>query len=434
MVFRYSYLLMLLSSMTQASTLYRPFYVRVLLDAKKMCAHSPTNEKKDKTNFYHKVSSDANHKNQLHGKNKPAEQNWWWEIQGNEPLLVTDLLTHEKMLARAVRIYPDQHRVCLIDTKRRQMMTGAIRVQSQGPLKVGNSSYRGSLYAVAENDQILLINNLDIEDYIFGVLRSEGFPGWPVAFYQVLAIASRSYVITKIIEAERNNRLFHVKNSNSHQTYYGHHEDEDIAQAVRTTRDLFLTHHDKPVMAMYDICCGGVIPSQISGLNFAATPYLARPYPCTHCKTSKAYRWEVTYTMDHFERIIRNELSNVKKVSDIKVASKDRAGLVQKVLVKAHSGNHYLPAKRLPSLTRTVKSRCFTIHRTTSTIRLAGRGFGHQIGLCQWGARTLVTKGWDYEKILKFYYPGTHIAQLDRNNESVKLAMRDMPSRYVSNG
>jgi len=60
-------------------------------------------------------------------------------------------------------------------------------------------------------------------------------------------------------------------------------------------------------------------------------------------------------------------------------------------------------------------STLFTIHqRNRGEIIFKGRGWGHGVGMCQWGARGMALLGYNYREILKFYYPGTEIKKLER--------------------
>jgi len=54
-----------------------------------------------------------------------------------------------------------------------------------------------------------------------------------------------------------------------------------------------------------------------------------------------------------------------------------------------------------------MKSRCFTLQKNGTEFIATGRGYGHHMGLCQWGAREMVRGGWQHKEILEFYYPGT---------------------------
>ena len=71
-----------------------------------------------------------------------------------------------------------------------------------------------------------------------------------------------------------------------------------------------------------------------------------------------------------------------------------------------------ITGKKLYSLVPAVKSFCFFSKKNQKQIMFKGRGYGHHVGLCQWGAREMVRDGWDYRRILQFYYPNTEFKQL----------------------
>ena len=105
--------------------------------------------------------------------------------------------------------------------------------------------YWGDMYILEHKDHYLIINNLDIDDYLVSVLDAEGWFGWPLEVNKVLMIASRSYLVSKILEAVRCKRLFHIKNSISHQTYKGYSKvHKNVLRAAEETRDIILTYKE----------------------------------------------------------------------------------------------------------------------------------------------------------------------------------------------
>lgn len=281
-----------------------------------------------------------------------------------------------------------------------------------GNLKVDGKEYHGSLLIARDAQAHFLINSLDIEDYVCSVLRTESWPGWPLEVNKVFAIASRSYVIGVILNNKANTLPYHVKNTNKHQTYSGVHANPVLKEAVDQTKGIFLIHDKKPIVAMFDSCCGGVIPSRIHGVNFDHAPYLARDYACTYCKDCRVYNWTAQYPLDHIENLFKKEHKQLKKIHHIKVAKTDKAGLVQQVNVRQGKRNFMIPGKRVYSMLDKVKSHFFEIALDNNTIIINGKGIGHHLGLCQWGAREMVRLGFDYKAILSFYYPGTTFMKL----------------------
>lgn len=282
-------------------------------------------------------------------------------------------------------------------------------IPREGSLTFEDNSYNGYFVLVSDNNHAALINTLDLEEYVFSVLRTESWPGWPLEVNKVFAVACRSYAIAMIMRAKTQNLDYHIKNTNAHQTYTGIHESPVLKKAVQETEGIFLAHKGKPIIAMFDACCGGIIPAHMRGFNFAQAPYLKRTYPCTYCKSCKIYQWSVNYPSSS---LLAHLNAGGRKVKDIKVTNKDKAGLVHEVSIKTGRGYINVSGKKMYSLVKGIKSFCFTAQKKGENIIFKGRGYGHHLGLCQWGAREMVRKGKSYRDVLQFYYPGTQFMQL----------------------
>lgn len=274
------------------------------------------------------------------------------------------------------------------------------------------TAYDGDFCIMQHKDSFLCINQVELEDYITAVLRTESWPGWPLEVNKVFAIACRSYGAYKIREAKRSGRPYHVKNSNAHQTYKGRHDMPILKAAVEQTRGIVLGFGGAPILAMFDCCCGGVIPAHIADFDFAKVPYLARTYACTHCKESSLYVWNVSYELAAFEALLAHYKHEIAWLHDIHIVKKDKAGLVAEVKLKGPKKHTIVSGKKLYSLLKEVKSFHFDVQKKAGNIVFTGRGFGHHLGLCQWGARQMVRDGWDYKSILRFYYPGAYFMRL----------------------
>lgn len=272
--------------------------------------------------------------------------------------------------------------------------------------------YDGDFCIVPHKDKFLCINCVGLEDYVSSVLKTESWPGWPLEVNKVFAIACRSYVAYKVLEAKRSGRPYHVKNSNAHQTYRGRHTTSLLKTAVEQTKGIVMGFEGKPILAMFDCCCGGVIPAHIADFDFYKVPYLARTYACHHCKESSLYAWQVSYEQALFDGLLQDYKSEILKLHDIHIIEKDKAGLVMQVGLKGPKKHTVISGKKLYSLLKEVKSFYFDVQKKAGQIVFSGRGFGHHIGLCQWGARQMVRDGCDYKSILRFYYPGAYFMRL----------------------
>ncbi len=281
----------------------------------------------------------------------------------------------------------------------------------EGHLIFEGKEYQGSFLIVHDHSCLYLINSIELEEYVCSVLKTESWPGWPLEVNKAFAIASRSYVIGVVLHNPLKNVPYHVKNTNKHQTYTGVHTNLVLKEAVEQTRGIFLAYESKPIIAMFDSCCGGVIPAYIQGVNFIHAPYLARNYACTFCKDCKMFNWTARYSCDQFEKIMQEEYKNFKKMKGARVTKTDKAGLVQQVSFKGNK-SLVVPGKKIYSILDKVKSFCFDVGIAGNEITFKGKGIGHHMGICQWGAREMLRQGYDFKSILSFYYPGTHLMRL----------------------
>jgi stage II sporulation protein D len=278
-----------------------------------------------------------------------------------------------------------------------------------GQLGIDKHIYEGVLYTKIVDDTVEIINELDIEDYVYSVVRFEGWPGWPLEVNKAFAVAIRTYLVSKVIESRKNNKAYHIKNTNIHQTYRGVHDSIHLKQAISDTRGLVITYNNKPIIAMFDSCCGGIIPARMDDLAHDKTPYLKRTYPCHFCKTCKIYTWQREYQMEDVIKALHTPERPIKKIKSLKVVKKDRAGIVKQVQVASDKGTFTLSGRQMYNLFSRIVSFSYGIEKRHKTVSFSGKGYGHHMGLCQWGARRMVDLGYTYQQMLSFYYPDTRL-------------------------
>lgn len=290
----------------------------------------------------------------------------------------------------------------------------------KGFIGFGTHTFDGVFALTKLGTQVFLVNHVDLEDYVLSVLPYESVLDWPDEVQKASCIAMRSYGIAKVLEQrglyERNrqNIPYDIKNTNSHQIYKGRMKDSPFKKIIDETRGIVLAYNNKPIVAMFDICCGGTIPAQSSGIHFSKAPYLARKYPCHFCKNYKFYWWYYTYSLTDLEKELRKEFPQIGAISEIRVSKKDTALKVSEI--KFRSGHHWhtISGKKFKSLFKNLRSLNFTIERSGRTVTIEGRGHGHLMGLCQRGAFGMAQQGYTYKNILKYYYPGTQFMKLKK--------------------
>ena len=336
-----------------------------------------------------------------------------WCIKSKEKLLVSNPDdTEKKKLLKDPEIALELKKGMLYINKKRYPDNRCMITSSDNHLSLNDTRYHGSLLITFYKDKCLIINYVPLEEYLFSVLRSESWPGWPLEVNKAFAITSRSYAIAMILGAKKNDKPYHIKNTNIHQTYRGVHAQKTLKDAVDQTKGVFLTYDAMPITAMFDSCCGGIIPAHIHGPDFVKAPYLARTYSCTYCRNCKLFNWQAEYDTHSLTALLASVHDSLGHIIGFKITKKDKAGLVQEIQLKGLNSLASLSAQQLYSCLKEVKSFCFSVQRKSNKIILKGKGYGHHIGLCQWGAREMVRQGWNYKSILQFYYPGTSFMKL----------------------
>lgn len=283
----------------------------------------------------------------------------------------------------------------------------------------GNAFY-GVFAVTYTNGVCSLVNHVDIEEYVLSVVPYESLQGWPPEVQKAFCISFRSYGISKVLERrtlqEKGGKVFpyDIKNTNAHQVYRGNLKSLHFKKFVEDTRGVVLVHDKKPVLAMFDICCGGVIPAYKQGVNFGKAPYLKRSYSCKFCKNYRFYAWKYQYPFDRVEKELKKEFPTFGTLRDIKVSSYDQAGVALEIKCRSANRWYTLSAAKFKSFFKELRSLCFVFKRSSRTLVIEGKGYGHLIGLCQRGALEMVSRGWNCKDILKFYYPQTSFMRLKK--------------------
>jgi len=313
------------------------------------------------------------------------------------------------------------------DEKYRRIKNNNVEIcNSSQCVYVNGSKYQGSITLILDDtrNRLLIINTLDLEDYVYSVLRSEAITTWPMDMLKIQAIASRTFAVFSKQQANKKNKnkntFYDIKNTNYCQIYKGLHSFHHLRTAVNETRGVILKYKDNVALTMFDICCGGVVPGHLRYRD-SSKPYLCRTQRCTHCKNASFYRWKQDI---HHKTFLAQLKSNPKlepklknfgdKLTDIQIIDKDKAGLVHKIKLIGPGKHVILAGKDLKRGFKKngMRSTAFSIKKTKDRIVAVGNGYGHHTGLCQWGAKALVDNGWHYKKILNFYYPNTKLATL----------------------
>ncbi|MEK7722451.1 MAG: SpoIID/LytB domain-containing protein [Elusimicrobiota bacterium] len=280
-------------------------------------------------------------------------------------------------------------------------------------IRLGGNLYKGDVLIKAAPGGLLdIIEYLSLEEYLYGVLPAEMSPGWPLEALKAQAVASRTYAMKFINPA----RDYDITNGAEMQVYTGVSKvNSRIMEAVNSTRGEVLKYKGRLVTAFFHACCGGHTASVKSawGEDIIKPLYgVADPF----CSPSRHYRWEFYLSSADLLKFIQSRGSTALKIKNMRIHQKDRSG---------RTVSFKFTTDKSPTVVKTTDLRkhfgAFEFRSTyiigispvKSGYELAGRGWGHGVGMCQEGARYMALKGRPYRKILRHYYPGAAITDYE---------------------
>ena len=319
--------------------------------------------------------------------------------------------------------------------------SGPIRQFSDddGFVRNGNKSYRGAITWVATDSGVLAVNHVALEDYLRGVVPleiGERTPGERAAV-EAQAIAARSYSVTRLIAAlggSSRSRDFEMVASTGDQVYGGATAERPVTDAaVAATAGLVLKVGQRVVNAPFYSACGGQTAAAEEVWRTGGEPHLRRVSDRIHgtdrfyCDIAPRFAWTRVYTGAELDAVVRRYLagyaqvgaSGPGRVSDLVVDERTPSGRVGTLVVRTDRGSYRLRGNDSRSVLRThggelLNSSYFSVTTERANGRLVravirGNGYGHGVGMCQWGAIGRARAGQDVRTILRTYYPGTTV-------------------------
>jgi stage II sporulation protein D len=190
-----------------------------------------------------------------------------------------------------------------------------------------------------------------------------------------------------------------------HQVYKGDNTDPLIAQAVEGTKGEVLTYNDNPINALYHATCEGKteLPEEV----------WAESYPYMHSVECNGVNapYESWQKMFSFEQI--SKTLGIDGIKGIDIVSYTATGRAKTLKIFTETSEMEIKSTELRKLLgyRALPSTLFSIIKNDTGVIFNGKGYGHGVGLSQWGALEMARKGKTYTEILAHYYPGTAITK-----------------------
>lgn len=298
-------------------------------------------------------------------------------------------------------------------------------------------SYRGALMFVATDSALLVVNRVDVEEYLRGVLPLEigARQTNEHAAVEAQAVAARSYTYTRMLSG--GTRDFDVRATDSDQVYGGTAVETFWGDlAVAATAGWVLSYRGQVVTAPYHSACGGTtaLPSEIwrggqdgflRSVN-DTSPQTGRPW----CALSPRAQWERRLSAADLANAVARyapayatlPVGAAQGIRDARVEGRTASDRARTIVLNTVAGDVTLRGNDiryvlrpfggeiLPSTAVSITSERGDDGQLRAVV-MRGRGNGHGVGMCQWGAIARARAGADFRAILKAYYPGAELSR-----------------------
>ena len=317
-------------------------------------------------------------------------------------------------------------------------------------INLGGYRYPGTFRVVpieSEPNAFDVVNVVEVERYVPGVISKEIFPHWDETTFMVQAVAARTYALQRREAARKAGRYFDVDDSTIHQVYGGLTGQRVALRATEATRGVVMTTGNRLGEALYSAVCGGkpalaeeIWPKDTQPVNIQKVGYTP-PTTSTNtglareifCQNAQWYEWEVARRTGELSSRLKawgkerkHDLAKLGTLRSVEVVQRTQAGRSMLVKVTDTRGESVTlsaeqlriaanyPASGLPELSSVarVHSNDFEVRVGRSVTVFTGHGHGHGVGMCQNCAQGMAERGDDWRAILRTFYPELEVTRI----------------------
>lgn len=248
---------------------------------------------------------------------------------------------------------------------------------------------------------------MKLEEYITGTVAAEMPASFGEEALKAQAVAARSYTLNKLLGgasfplgADLSDDFNTCQAYIDRETFARLHPYQStelwnkVAGAVRATRGEIMLYNNKPINAVYYSTCGGRTASAREAWG-KEVPYL-QSVECTFCRESKNYDTRQTFK---YGEISSDLAKSIGQQPAVKILERAPSGRVKKISLnrQVYSGEEFRKMLKLPSTWISVEAH-------SEELIINSHGYGHGVGMCQYGANGMASAGYDYRQILHKYY------------------------------
>lgn len=281
----------------------------------------------------------------------------------------------------------------------RQMLT--LQTQQNGYFQFAGRIYRGSSAVVAQGGALQVLNALDLEEYVRGVLPREMPSGWPDEALKAQAVIARTYAVSKL----NPNGNYDVCASEQCQVYEGASAETPRGNgASEATRGEILSWQGRAAQTFFHADSGGYTASSAEIWGGQIQYLQARADPGSRTSPTP---WRITVSSATIQNAVNRFAPRAGAYKSISITSRTASGRPAAILI---NGAVSITGTNVYAFARAIGAKSSMIGLTSSNpLVIVGYGNGHGVGLSQYGARWFAQSGYAYKQILSYYYSGVSI-------------------------
>jgi stage II sporulation protein D len=295
------------------------------------------------------------------------------------------------------------------------------KVTSNSPIRVDGRTYRGVMLLIPDAGGLRIVNEVPIEEYLYSVVASEVSPSWPIEALKAQAVAARTYAYYHVVHP-RSPGKFDLFDDIRSQVYGGYaKEHARVREAVDGTKGQILTSGGHVVLAYFTSNNGGTSadPEFVFG---TALPYL-KANADEYSPAQPLGKWTRKFSIAAIEEALRRagyDVSTIRGITPLKTCP---SGRLVELMIEHTKGrlklntraqfrraiNQYVQPMQQPE---NLPEILMNININGDSIEMSGGGWGHGVGLSQYGAKGMAEKGIAYSRILTTYYVNTQLTTI----------------------
>ena len=260
---------------------------------------------------------------------------------------------------------------------------------------------------------MLVVNAVELENYIKGVLYHEVSHYWPMESLKAQAVAARSYALYQM--QMNRHKDFDVTSDIYSQVYGGRGSERYRTNiAIERTKGLVMVYRGKLLLAYFHATCAGHT-EDVSELWKEDLPPL-KGVACSFCRFSPHFFWKKNFRLKDIQDKLNAKGYGLGLIKEIRIIERNTSGRIKTLEIETRDGKKAnISGKDFREIIgpNNIKSNNYEVDMQGYYMDLIGKGWGHGVGMCQWGAAQMASEGYSYEQILKYYYPGVDIVSYE---------------------